>query len=88
MQALHEHVITLLDADRAETVLDLGCGRGRHLQILRSNAGPDSRLVGLDASADALDAAREALGDDPRVDLRTHAYFYAIPMFSFVGRRA
>jgi cyclopropane fatty-acyl-phospholipid synthase-like methyltransferase len=30
--AVHEHVVSLLDASHAMTVLDLGCGRGEHLQ--------------------------------------------------------
>jgi len=44
-------------ADRtAETALDVGCGNGRHAELLAERA---DRVLALDASRGLLDAARE-----------------------------
>src|SRR4051812_19158920 len=49
-----------------ETVVDAGCGSGRVTEALLERL-PDGRVIAVDASADMLVAARERLGDDPRV---------------------
>jgi SAM-dependent methyltransferase len=50
------------------TVLDLACGDGYLLALLRDRLGPAAGLIGIDMSPDELGAARARL--DPRVDLR------------------
>ncbi len=42
------------------TALDIGCGNGRHAELLAANA---TRVVGLDASSALLSVARDRLGD-------------------------
>ncbi|MDF1506381.1 methyltransferase domain-containing protein [Roseisolibacter sp. H3M3-2] len=55
-------------------VVDLGCGRGEDLRLLAArHGGADVRLVGVDASADAVAAAAETLAEDARVALRCAA---------------
>ena len=44
----------------AETALDVGCGNGRHVELL---AGRADRIVGLDASRTLLSIARERVPD-------------------------
>src|SRR3954447_8126986 len=50
-----------------ETILDAGCGSGRLTQLLIERV-PDGRVIGVDASASMIEAARERVGPDP--DLR------------------
>ena len=45
---------------RADTALDVGCGNGRHTELLSGHA---DRVVGLDASRELLSAARERVPD-------------------------
>lgn len=52
-----------------ETVLDAGCGSGRVTRLLLERL-PEGRVIGVDASPSMVEAAREALGDDERVELR------------------
>ncbi len=63
----------LLDAlpPRVERFLDLGCGDGRMIALVRSRR-PEARAVGLDASEPMLAHAAERLAGDPRVELRAH----------------
>ncbi len=61
-------------------VVDLGCGRGEDLRLLASrHHGTDVRFVGVDASADAVAAAAEALAADPRVSLACAALDGRLP---------
>jgi SAM-dependent methyltransferase len=48
-------------------LLDIGCGTGANLPMLRAAAGTDGRVVGMDFSALALDFARTHL-DEPNSD--------------------
>jgi len=58
-------VESFVDAsDGVGTALDIGCGNGRHAELLAAVA---SRVVGLDASRALLGAATDRVGD--RVDL-------------------
>jgi SAM-dependent methyltransferase len=59
-----EWLTSLVEVPPAGVVADLGCGRGADLRHL-AETHPDAevRLVGLDASADGIGAAREAAVD-------------------------
>ena len=62
----------------ARRILDLGTGDGRMLALL----GADRRAmvgVGLDLSELMLAAARERLGDDPRIELIEHDLAQPLP---------
>jgi ubiquinone/menaquinone biosynthesis C-methylase UbiE len=48
------------DADAGGTALDVGCGNGRHAELLAEAA---DRVVGLDASEALLSAAHERVGE-------------------------
>ncbi|MDS0281656.1 class I SAM-dependent methyltransferase [Haloarcula onubensis] len=48
------------DASASETALDIGCGNGRHAELLADAA---DRVVGLDASRALLSAATDRVGD-------------------------
>ena len=59
--------MSLVELPPAGVVADLGCGRGTDLRLLAArHPGADVRLVGLDASAEAVGAARHAAAD-PRL---------------------
>ena len=52
-----------------ETVLDAGCGSGKITAMLLERL-PSGRVIGVDASESMIAKAREAIGSDPRVELR------------------
>ncbi len=67
MERLGREVLDRVDLRGGETVLDAGCGSGRLTEVLLERL-PRGRVIGVDASASMIDAARERLGD--RADLR------------------
>ena len=67
MERLGREVMERLELRGDETVLDAGCGSGRVTEILLGRV-PRGRVIGVDASASMIAAARERLGDD--ADLR------------------
>jgi trans-aconitate 2-methyltransferase len=66
MEAMGREVLDRLPLDGSETVIDAGCGSGRVTEGLLDRL-PHGRVIGVDASASMIDAARERLGD--RVEL-------------------
>jgi trans-aconitate 2-methyltransferase len=66
MEAMGLEVLERLPLDGSETVIDGGCGSGRVTEALVERL-PHGRVIGVDASASMIDAARERLGD--RVEL-------------------
>lgn len=56
---------------RVDRVLDLGCGDGRLLALVRRDQ-PEATAIGLDNSEPMLARAAERFGDDPEVELRAH----------------
>lgn len=52
-----------------ETLVDLGCGRGRDLALAARAVGPAGRAVGVDANEAMLAAARALTADLPQVEL-------------------
>lgn len=61
-------VLDRLTLEGDETVLDAGCGTGRVTELLLERL-PHGRVIGVDASAAMVEAARERLGE--RAELRT-----------------
>ena len=58
-----ETVLSWLELDGDERVLDAGCGTGQVTAALRERL-PRGEVVALDGSASMIDRARERLGDD------------------------
>jgi trans-aconitate 2-methyltransferase len=67
MERLGREVMERLELRGDETLLDAGCGSGRLTELLIERV-PRGHVVGVDASASMIDAARERLGDG--ADLR------------------
>src|SRR3954449_5621397 len=67
MEQLGREVMERLELRGDETILDAGCGSGRLTRLLIERV-PDGRVIGVDASASMIDAARQRLGD--AADLR------------------
>jgi trans-aconitate 2-methyltransferase len=68
MEAMGLEVLARLELSGDETVVDAGCGSGRVTQALLERL-PRGRVIGVDGSASMIGAARERLGDDPRLTL-------------------
>jgi ubiquinone/menaquinone biosynthesis C-methylase UbiE len=56
--ALREKVVGLLGLVPGETVLDVACGTGLSLPLLRNAVGPSGRIIGVEVSPDMLALAR------------------------------
>jgi trans-aconitate 2-methyltransferase len=67
MERLGREALDRLELRGDETVLDAGCGSGRLTELLIERV-PGGRVIGVDASASMIDAARARLGE--RADLR------------------
>ncbi|HSR23542.1 MAG TPA: class I SAM-dependent methyltransferase, partial [Candidatus Eisenbacteria bacterium] len=48
-----------LDLHGGETVIDVGCGGGQHLEVLRALTGAEGRVIGIDFSPRMLARANE-----------------------------
>lgn len=64
-----ERAIDLLGLGAGDTVLDIGCGTGLNLPLLRRATGPEGEIVGVDASPDMLEMARRRSRWWPEVSL-------------------
>ena len=64
-------VIDETDPQPGESALDLYCGVGLFTRALADLVGPDGRVVGVEADADAVDHARTNMGGARHVDLVT-----------------
>jgi trans-aconitate 2-methyltransferase len=62
MEEMGREVLDRLPLEGGETVIDAGCGSGRVTEALLARL-PRGRVIGVDASASMIDAARERLGD-------------------------
>jgi len=58
----HEHLVTLMNIQPGDRVLDLGCGRGATLVHLADKISSEGRLVGLDRDKPSLDECRDLFG--------------------------
>jgi SAM-dependent methyltransferase len=76
---LRRAVRFLLEPAQARSVLDLGCGKGEDLLELARLVPAQCRLVGLDASDQAIDAARVAASGTARIQFQTHDLSVPIP---------
>lgn len=51
--------VDALDLSRGDTVVELGCGTGANLQLLRERVGPSGRVVGIDLTPSMIAQARQ-----------------------------
>jgi trans-aconitate 2-methyltransferase len=62
-------VLDRLELSGEETVLDAGCGTGKVTALLLERL-PRGHLIGIDSSPAMIERAQQAIGSDPRVELR------------------
>jgi trans-aconitate 2-methyltransferase len=74
MAAMGRDVLERLPLQGDETVIDAGCGSGRVTEALVARL-PTGRVIGVDASASMIDAARERLGDRAELHVADLAAF-------------
>lgn len=68
---LYRRRLAVLDAlapRPGECVLEVGCGGGALLPAIGSAVGSTGRVVGIDISADQIDAARRKCADHPNIE--------------------
>ncbi|WP_136687147.1 class I SAM-dependent methyltransferase [Halorhabdus amylolytica] len=53
--------VDALDLAGGETVVEMGCGTGANLPLLRERVGPSGQVIGLDLTSGMLDYARERI---------------------------
>ena len=70
MEELGRAVLARLPLEGDESVVDAGCGSGRVTAALVERL-PRGRVIGVDADASMIAAARARLGDDARLELIT-----------------
>jgi len=78
-QLLNEKLLALMDidADRQCAILDFGCGSGQLLEALSNVVSKQSKLIGIDASKEAVDKAKTRL---PNIEFNQDKF---IDSFSF-----
>jgi ubiquinone/menaquinone biosynthesis C-methylase UbiE len=55
---LRRKAVARLELRPGDTVLEVGCGTGRNLRLLREAVGPSGQVIGVDASSGMLARAR------------------------------
>ena len=60
---LRERIVDALDPDRGAVVVEMGCGTGANLPLLRERVGPECAVIGLDVAAGVVARARERVSD-------------------------
>lgn len=58
---LRRRVVDALDPGRGDRVVEMGCGTGANLPLLRDRVGPGGTVIGLDVSSGMLDRARDRI---------------------------
>jgi trans-aconitate 2-methyltransferase len=74
MEAMGRQVLERLPLAGGETVIDAGCGSGRVTEALLARLRT-GRVIGVDASASMIDAARQRLGDRAELHVADLATF-------------
>jgi trans-aconitate 2-methyltransferase len=74
MEAMGREVLERLVLQGDETVIDAGCGSGRVTEALLGRL-PRGRVIGVDASASMIEAARTRLGDRAELHVADLAAF-------------
>lgn len=69
VESWRERAVDALDLEPGETVVELGCGTGANLRLLRERVGPDGRVVGVDLTRPLLARARGRTSPWPNVHL-------------------
>jgi trans-aconitate 2-methyltransferase len=74
MEAMGREVLERLPLGGDETVIDAGCGSGRVTEVLLARVAR-GRVIGVDASASMIEAARTRLGDRAELHVADLAAF-------------
>lgn len=59
LEPVRRRAVAALALQRGETVIDVGCGTGLSLPLLRAAVGPDGRVIGVELSPEMLQRARQ-----------------------------
>jgi SAM-dependent methyltransferase len=82
-QGIADAVIATADPGAGGAVLDIGCGGGSTTLAMARRLGAQGRCVGVDVSPDLVDAAQQAVGDEPALFLLGDAQVYPFEAAAF-----
>lgn len=60
-QELRRNAVSQLHLEQGDTVLDIGCGPGTNLELLREAVGSEGRVIGVDLSPRMVERATERI---------------------------
>jgi ubiquinone/menaquinone biosynthesis C-methylase UbiE len=79
---VREHLLSLVDWSKAESILDIGCGSGYDLRKMAVTTPDSGRLQGIDNSEKSVLAARGATADDNRYQFDIADFSLGMPFES------
>lgn len=63
LKTWREEAVKLLNLERGDLVVDIGCGTGLNFALLQEAIGPEGRIVGVDLTDAMLEQARQRIAE-------------------------
>jgi ubiquinone/menaquinone biosynthesis C-methylase UbiE len=82
LETWRKEAVKLLNLERGDLVVDIGCGTGLNFALLQEALGPEGRIIGVDLTDAMLDQARQRVAEHgwKNVELvQSDATQYAFP---------
>ena len=63
LETWRKEAVKLLNLERGDLVVDIGCGTGLNFELLQEAIGPEGRIIGVDLTDAMLDQARQRVAE-------------------------